>query len=119
AAASDEASFNASVAWVSSTGRTVSQQDFHSLSWLHYEYLQQGRFRKARDAADIVVRAIQTTSRVTGSDASAHSMAHDDEHRSSEIGRGYDAVALRNELANMRARAVIESSDWTLMKGQP
>ena len=35
---SDEASFAASVAWVKRTGRTPAEQDFHSLSWLHYEY---------------------------------------------------------------------------------
>jgi hypothetical protein len=42
AVASDEAAFNASVAWVKRTGRSTDQQDFHSLSWLHYEYLQLG-----------------------------------------------------------------------------
>jgi predicted Zn-dependent protease len=36
----------------------------------------------------------------------------------SEIGRGWDAAGLRNELANMRARSVIEGSDWHLMKGR-
>ena len=36
----------------------------------------------------------------------------------SEIGRGYDAGGLRNELANMRARSIIEGADWHLMKGK-
>ena len=39
-------------------------------------------------------------------------------HVHSEIGRGYDAMSLRNELASMRARYVVESRDWSLMKGQ-
>jgi tetratricopeptide (TPR) repeat protein len=117
AVASDEASFAASVAWVKRTGRTVNQQDFHSLSWLHYEYLQQGRFRKARDTSEIVARALNETLKLPA--ASAGRAGTHDSHTSSEIGRGFDATALRNELANMRARTVIEGSDWQLMKGQP
>jgi hypothetical protein len=108
AVASDEAAFNASVAWVKRTGRSTDQQDFHSLSWLHYEYLQQGRFGKAREAAEIVGRALTVAS---GSTAGQH-------HVESEIGRGFGPMSLRNELASMRARYVIESRDWSLMKGQ-
>jgi tetratricopeptide (TPR) repeat protein len=116
AVASDEASFAASVAWVKRTGRTVNQQDFHSLSWLHYEYLQQGRFAKARDTAATVSHALEETLKTPAPAASGgHTAA---EHMASEIGRGYDAAGLRNELANMRARSVIEGSDWHLMKGQ-
>src|SRR5205823_11315017 len=48
AAASDEAAFAASAAWVRRRHASEAQQDFHSLAWLHYEYLQQGRFAKAR-----------------------------------------------------------------------
>ena len=66
AAASDEASFAASVAWVKRTGRAVNEQDFHSLSWLHYEYLQQGRFAKARETAAVVSRALDETMRNAG-----------------------------------------------------
>jgi tetratricopeptide (TPR) repeat protein len=109
AVASDEASFAASVAWVKRTGRTLAQQDFHSLSWLHYEYLQQGRFAKAQDAAAIVKRALADSS---GGPEVSHP------HVESEIGRGYGATSLRNELASMRARFVIESRRWNDMKGQ-
>ncbi len=49
AAASDESAFAASVALAKRKGLSASQYDFHSLSWLHYEYLQQGRFAKARE----------------------------------------------------------------------
>ena len=110
AVASDEASFAASVAWVKRTGRTEAQQDFHSLSWLHYEYLQQGRFAKARDAAQVVERAVASAGRSATADG-----AH---HVESEIGRGYGPMSLRNELASMRARQVIESRDWAQMKGR-
>jgi tetratricopeptide (TPR) repeat protein len=110
AAASDEASFNASVAWVKRTGRSIDQQDFHSLSWLHYESLQQGRFAKARDIADTVRRAMAAANGSRGG-AAPH-------HVESEIGRGYGPISLRNELASMQARYVIESRDWTMMAGQ-
>jgi tetratricopeptide (TPR) repeat protein len=110
AAAADEASWAASVAWVKATGRTLAQQDFHSLSWLHYEYLQQGRFAEARALMEPVERALKET----GSAGETHPA----EHVHSEIGRGYSPTALRNELASMRARDVIESGEWTRMQGQ-
>jgi tetratricopeptide (TPR) repeat protein len=108
ASAADEASWAASVAWVKATGRTLAQQDFHSLSWLHYEYLQQGRFAEARALMEPVERALKETG----------AEAHEAEHVHSEIGRGFGPTALRNELASMRARDVIESSEWTRMQGQ-
>jgi len=110
AARSDEAAWAASVAWVKRTGRTVNQQDFHALSWLHYEYLQQGRFIKAREVVERVRRALDETAR-GATNRVVPSL-------SSEIGRGYDATALKNELANMRARTVIEASDFELLRGQ-
>ncbi len=122
AAASDEASFAASAAWVKRTGRSTAQQDFHSLAWLHYEYLQQGRFAKAREAAAVVRRALDETVKLPAGPAAPAGRASGGAAGSrlapSEIGRGYDATSLRNELASMRARTVIESSDWEQMKGQ-
>jgi tetratricopeptide (TPR) repeat protein len=114
AVASDEASFAASVAWVKRTGRTLAQQDFHSLSWLHYEYLQQGRFSDARRLMEPVTRALAGAN----PRAAAGSVAGATEHAHSDINRGFDANALRNELASMRARAVVESGDWASMRGQ-
>ena len=112
AAASNEAAFTASVAWVTRTGRSVAQQDFHSLSWLHYAYLQQGRFAKARETADLAGRALDASAgNRPGSDQHGH-------HVESEIGRGYASTALGNELASMRARAIVESRDWAQMKGR-
>jgi tetratricopeptide (TPR) repeat protein len=119
AAASDEASFAASVAWAKRTGRTVGQQDFHSLAWLHYEYLQQGRFVKALEALATVRRALDETLKGSSAPSAGAAAAPTVRLAPSEIGRGYDAVALRNELASMRARAAIEASDWDQMKGQP
>src|SRR5262249_50900686 len=46
AAASDASAFQASVDLAKQKGLSASQYDFHALSWLQYEYLQQGRFAK-------------------------------------------------------------------------
>ena len=111
AVASDEASWDASVAWVKRTGRTQDQRDFHSLSWLHYEYLQQGRITKARELEAIVRSAVEQTGKASGPASNAH-------HVESEIGRGYAPMSLRSELASMRARDVVETRDFARMKGQ-
>jgi tetratricopeptide (TPR) repeat protein len=61
AAASDEASFLASDRWVKRKGLAVGMRDYHSLSWLVYELLQQGRFQKARATLDLIRPAIEQT----------------------------------------------------------
>jgi len=61
AAASDESAFAASIDRVKRLGLSMAQADFHSLSWLHYEYLQQGRFVKARELEQIVRDALAAT----------------------------------------------------------
>ena len=112
AAASDESSFAASVARVQRLGLSMAQADFHSLSWLHYEYLQQGRFAKAREVMKTVERAI-----VPSPPAHPGPPAHA-AHVESEIGRGYGTMSLKSELASMKARLVMETADWMQMKGQ-
>ena len=61
AAASDEASFRASQAWVKRKGLGVGMHDYHSLSWLLYESLQQGRYQRAREALDLIKPAVEAT----------------------------------------------------------
>ena len=61
AAAADEASFRASLAWVERKGLGVGMRDHHSLSWLLYESLQQGRYEKAREAIDLMKPAVAET----------------------------------------------------------
>jgi tetratricopeptide (TPR) repeat protein len=53
AAASNEAAWAASVDWVQRRKLSVEKEDFHSLSWLAYVYLQQGRVRKAAELLEV------------------------------------------------------------------
>ena len=131
AVASDESAFAASVALAKRKGLSASQYDFHALSWLHYEYLQQGRFAQAKDT----MRTVESAIRSQGSRGARggnpehpanpenreHSTnpANTDHRHESEIGKGYNATSLKSELASMKARLVVESGDWAPMKGQP
>ncbi|HEX6199217.1 MAG TPA: tetratricopeptide repeat protein [Thermoanaerobaculia bacterium] len=56
AAASNEDAWEASVAWVEEDGMPLGHRDYHSLSWLLYAYLQQGRLEAARELLDRVGR---------------------------------------------------------------
>jgi hypothetical protein len=114
AVASDESAFAVSVALAKRKGLSASQYDFHALSWLQYEYLQQGRFGKAREAMAEVKRAMAGTGRAGGPGA-AGGLEHQHE---SEIGKGYGQTSLKSELASMKARLVVESGEWAPMKGQ-
>ena len=145
AVASDESAFAASVALAKRKGLSAAQYDFHSLSWLHYEYLQQGRFAKAREAMREVTKAIaaqgsrgaqgvqgaEDARGARGADAANRAnptnptnpenlehLANHENHVESEIGKGYGPTSLRSELASMTARLVVESGDWAPMKGQ-
>ena len=53
-AASNERAWNASRAWVKRNKLPVTHNDWHSLTWLHYAYIQQGRYRAARALIDTV-----------------------------------------------------------------
>ncbi|HSL83986.1 MAG TPA: tetratricopeptide repeat protein, partial [Thermoanaerobaculia bacterium] len=56
AAASNEDAWAASAAWVEEDGLPLGHRDYHSLSWLLYAYLQQGRLAAARELLDLVGR---------------------------------------------------------------
>ncbi len=144
AVASDESAFAASVDLAKRKGLTASQYDFHSLSWLQYEYLQQGRFSKAKETMRTVEGALgsqgaqgaQGARGARGSRGAAggrsanpvnpvnpenpeHPENHENPgHVESEIGKGYSETSLKSELASMKARLVMESGDWSLMKSQ-
>lgn len=50
--ASNEHSWAASRSEVAEAGDPVTYNDFHSFTWLHYGYIQQGRYRAARALID-------------------------------------------------------------------
>jgi tetratricopeptide (TPR) repeat protein len=110
AAASDQASWDASVAWASRRGLSVALRDFHSLTWLQYEWTQQGRFAKTDEALALIEQAMKV---VQQSDAIGGHHYGD-----SEIGRGSGPLVLRNARGSLRARYIIESERWSQMKGQ-
>ncbi|HLE84888.1 MAG TPA: hypothetical protein VJG13_11155 [Thermoanaerobaculia bacterium] len=56
AAASNENAWKASVGWVEHAGHGMGHHDYHSLSWLLYAYLQQGRLEAARGVLDTARR---------------------------------------------------------------
>lgn len=134
AAAADEASWNASIAWAKRRGLPISSRDFHSLAWLQYEWTQQGRFSKTKEAIAFVDAAMKpgagpsTSSgppraksrggnREPGTASPQHAGGHGYGEQS-EIGRGSNEAALRNDRGSMRARYIIESERWSEMKGQ-
>lgn len=84
AAASDRAAFAASDARVRQRGRPLEQRDYHSLSWLHYAYLQLGRYRDAG--------ALLSTVREGG---------------------GSEPTRVRTYFGSMLARQAIETRRWT------
>lgn len=51
-AASNERAWTASRAWTTDRGLSGAHLDFHSLAWLQYAYLQQGRYHAARAIID-------------------------------------------------------------------
>jgi tetratricopeptide (TPR) repeat protein len=89
AAASDEASFLASELWVKRKGLPIGMRDYHSLSWLLYESLQQGRFQKARETLDLIRPAVEATG----------------------------ATRLKAIFSDMRARYVVETRSFADLAG--
>jgi tetratricopeptide (TPR) repeat protein len=53
-AASNERAWAASRAWVKNSKLPATRNDWHSLTWLQYAYIQQGRYRAARALIDTV-----------------------------------------------------------------
>jgi len=90
AAASDEAAFAQSVAWTKRRGFGIGFRDYHSLSWLCYEALQQGRFRKASETLDLIQPAVTETG----------------------------ASRLKAVQSQMRAQYVIETRSWETLRSQ-
>jgi tetratricopeptide (TPR) repeat protein len=58
---SNEKAWAASRAWVARRGAHGTEHDFHSLQWLQYAYLQQGRYRMAAALVDSARSALGGT----------------------------------------------------------
>lgn len=58
AAASNESSWATSDAWVKRKKYSIDKRDYHSLSWLEYVYLQQGRTREAEAQLAVMQKSI-------------------------------------------------------------
>lgn len=89
--ASNEDAWAASVAWTERRKLPVEKRDFHSLSWLAYAYLQEGRYGKARDVLEIARREARST----------------------------DSERVASSLASMEARYLIETRSWNEAKLPP
>ena len=83
--ASNEASWAAADVRVERRQLGVDQRGFHALWWLCYGYLQQGRFREARDMLEVIEEDVQ---------------------RSKGSGR------TRTHLAAMRAAYLVDTEHW-------
>lgn len=94
AAASSNAGWKESVSWVSREGLPMGLRDYHSLQWLHYMYLQQGRYKKADQLLELKLKNM----REVGHDPKA--MASGFERR---VGRYYERMA---------AASVVETQRW-------
>jgi len=116
AAAADQASWNASIAWAKRRGLPITSRDFHSLTWLQYEWTQQGRFSKTKEAIALVDEALKASGPKPQDPRPQHAGGHG--YGESEIGRGNNEAALRNDRGSMRARYIVESERWQEMKGQ-
>lgn len=110
AAVTDKASWDASVRWAARRNLPVTARDFHSLTWLHYEWTQLGRFREAAGALALVEDAQRVVK--------AGDLIGGHHYSDSAIGRGSGLETLRLAHGSMRARYVIESERWSEMKGQ-
>ena len=92
AAASNESAWETSDAWMKRKHLSVNVRDYHSLNWLLYVYLQQGRYHKAEELLTLMKKTMSESS-------------YDNKLRP-----GY----YENNWANMAAAFVIETERWQL-----
>jgi tetratricopeptide (TPR) repeat protein len=88
AAAADEAASRAADAVGTRTRLDEARRDYHPFTWLQYELLQLGRFRRARELLQMMEGAAGRTG----------------------------ASLLENYAASMRARYVVETRQWALLR---
>jgi tetratricopeptide (TPR) repeat protein len=92
AAASNEAAWESSDAWMKRKSLSLSVRDYHSLHWLLYVYLQQGRYDDAEKLLNLMKKVMSEST-------------YDNKLRP-----GY----YENNYANMAASFVVETERWDL-----
>ena len=92
AAASNEAAWQSSDAWMKRKHLSVNVRDYHSLHWLLYVYLQQGRYQQAEELLKLMKKTMSEST-------------YDNKLRP-----GY----YENNYANMAASFVVETERWDL-----
>jgi tetratricopeptide (TPR) repeat protein len=92
AAASNEAAWESSDAWMKRKNLSVNVRDYHSLHWLLYAYLQQGRYKKAEELLTLMKKVMSEST-------------YDNKLRP-----GY----YENNWANMSAAFIVETERWNL-----
>ncbi len=92
AASSNESAWEASESWMKRKNLSPGVRDYHSLHWLLYVYLQQGRYRKADELVTLMKKTMSETS------------------YENKLRPGY----FENNYANMAAAFVVETERWNL-----
>ena len=92
AAASNESAWEVSEAWMKRKNLSPSVRDYHSLHWLLYVYLQQGRYRKAEDLLSLMKKTMSEST------------------YENKLRPGY----YENNYANMAAAFIVETERWDL-----
>ena len=92
AAASNESAWEVSDSWMKRKNLSTSVRDYHSLHWLLYVYLQQGRYRKAEELLTLMKKTMSETS------------------YENKLRPGY----YENNYANMAAAFIVETERWNL-----
>jgi tetratricopeptide (TPR) repeat protein len=92
AASSNEAAWEASDTWMKRKNLSNSVRDYHSLHWLLYVYLQQGRYRKAEELLTLMKKTMSGSS------------------YENKLRPGY----YENNYANMAAAFIVETERWNL-----
>ena len=92
AAASNLSAWETSDAWMKRKHLSLTVRDYHSLHWLMYAYLQQGRYKEAEQLLSVMKKSMSETT-------------YDNKLRP-----GY----YENNYANMAATLVVETERWNL-----
>lgn len=92
AATSNESAWEASDTWMKRKQLSISVRDYHSLHWLLYVYLQQGRYRKAEELLSLMKKTMSEST------------------YENKLRPGY----YESNYANMAAAFVVETERWEL-----